>query len=134
MQVRSSDAASAGIRTKARQTAVASENLKANDSKRTLRRLRRGEVVSDVRDKTIRVVYHYSAAHKKYGKIIRQRTTMHVHDPDNTAKLGDIVEVMACRPISKTKHWRLARIIQRAADRAAIPSAETVATGDAVGS
>jgi small subunit ribosomal protein S17 len=114
---------------------VASEvpTTKAGDKeKRSLRRLRRGEVISAGRDKTITVVYRYSAAHPKYSKILRKRTTMHVHDPENTAKLGDIVEVMACRPISKTKHWRLMRIIQRAADRAAIPSAEAVATGGAL--
>lgn len=102
--------------------------------KRRLRRVRRGEVISDARDKTITVVFRYSAPHPKYGKIIRKRTTMHVHDPENAAKLGDIVEVMSCRPISKTKHWRLVQIVQRAADRAAIPSAEALAASDGQGS
>ena len=82
--------------------------------KRKLRRLRRGTVVSDARDKTIKVIHQYSRRHPKYGKIIRRRTTLHVHDPANEARLGDVVEVMACRPISKQKSWRLVRIVASA--------------------
>lgn len=80
---------------------------------RKLRRLRRGVVVSDVRDKTITIVNEWSRPHPKYGKIIRRRSRLHVHDPNNEAKTGDIVEVMACRPVSKQKSWRLVRIISR---------------------
>ena len=83
--------------------------------KRKLRRVRSGVVVSDVRDKTIKVVHEYSRRHAKYGKIIRRRTTLHVHDPENAARVGDKVEVMACRPISKQKSWRLVRITESAA-------------------
>lgn len=76
------------------------------------RRVRRGVVVSDSRDKSIKVVYQYSQKHPKYGKIMRRRSTMHAHDEKNEAKVGDLVEIMACRPISKQKSWRLVRIVQ----------------------
>ncbi len=74
-----------------------------------------GFVVSDSRDKTIKVVYEYTRKHPKYGKYIRRSTTLHAHDEKNEAKVGDKVEVMACRRLSKTKCWRLLRIIRRAA-------------------
>ncbi len=78
---------------------------------RRVRTTRIGVVTSDKRDKTIRVVYRYSVKHPKYGKYIRRRTTLHAHDEDNAAKTGDRVEVAACRPRSKTKGWRLVRIL-----------------------
>ena len=82
-------------------------------SKRRPRKLREGVVVSDVRNKTIRVVHEFTQRHPKYGKIIRRRATLHVHDENNEARIGDVVEVMACRPISKQKSWRLVRVITR---------------------
>ncbi|MCK4658744.1 MAG: 30S ribosomal protein S17 [Phycisphaerae bacterium] len=72
---------------------------------------RTGLVTSDKGDKTIRVSYRYSMKHPKYGKYLRRRTTLHVHDEQNKAKVGNRVEVMACRPISKTKCWRLIRVL-----------------------
>jgi len=89
---------------------------KSNES-RTLRRVRRGTVVSDARDKTIKLTNEWSRPHRKYGKIIKRSTTLHAHDEKNEAKVGDVVEVMACRPISKQKSWRLIRIISRGVDR-----------------
>ncbi|NOX58429.1 MAG: 30S ribosomal protein S17 [Planctomycetes bacterium] len=80
---------------------------------RKARRVRQGVVVSDVRDKTIKVKNDYSKPHRKYGKIIRRSTTLHVHDPNNEAHVGDVVEVMACRPVSKQKSWRLVRIVNK---------------------
>lgn len=77
------------------------------------RQVVRGVVVSDKRDKTIKVIVESLVKHPKYGKYVRKRTTLHVHDEKNEAREGDIVEVMECRPISKTKHWRLVRIVQR---------------------
>jgi small subunit ribosomal protein S17 len=81
--------------------------------KRSTRRVRQGIVVSDSRDKTIKVTNSYSKPHPKYGKIIRRSTTLHAHDEKNEAHVGDLVEVMACRPISKQKSWRLLRIIEK---------------------
>jgi len=71
-----------------------------------------GVVASDRRDKTIKVVVNYLTKHPKYGKYLRRRTTLHAHDPNNEAHAGDTVELMACRPISKTKTWRLVRVIR----------------------
>ena len=81
--------------------------------KRNSRRVRQGVVVSDSRDKTIKVTNSYSKPHPKYGKIIRRSTTLHAHDEKNEAHVGDLVEVMACRPMSKQKSWRLLRIVQK---------------------
>jgi small subunit ribosomal protein S17 len=78
---------------------------------RTPRRRQTGTVVSDVRDKTITVMLEYQAQHSRYGKQIRRRTRIQVHDPKNEAKVGDRVLVMECRPISKTKTWRLEKIV-----------------------
>jgi len=73
-----------------------------------------GVVTSDKRDKTIRVTVSYMVRHPKYGKYIRRRTVLHAHDENNECRNGDQVEVVQCRPISKTKNWRLVRILQAA--------------------
>ncbi len=80
-------------------------------ARRSPRRTRLGVVVSDKGDKTIKVVTVYTQKHPKYGKYMRRRTTMHAHDEKNEAKIGDRVEVMECRPVSRTKCWRLVRIL-----------------------
>ncbi len=80
-------------------------------TKRNPRRLRDGVVTSDRGDKTIKVVTEYRRKHAKYGKFIRRRTTLHAHDEKNDAKTGDRVQVAECRPRSKTKHWRLVRVL-----------------------
>jgi small subunit ribosomal protein S17 len=73
-----------------------------------------GVVTSDVRDKTITVTLSYLARHPKYGKALRRCTKLHAHDEKNEAAVGDVVEIVECRPISKTKAWRLLRVITRA--------------------
>ena len=78
-----------------------------------------GVVDSDQREKTRKVVVSYLAKHPKYGKYVRQRTVLHVHDEKNESKNGDRVEVAPCRPISKTKSWRLVRIVESRAELAA---------------
>ncbi len=80
--------------------------------KRGKRERRVGTVVSDKADKTITVRYGYTVKHPKYGKYYRRSTTLHTHDETNEAKVGDVVEVTACRRLSKTKYWRLTRIIR----------------------
>lgn len=72
-----------------------------------------GVVESDARDKSRKVVVAFKAKHPKYGKYVRKRTVLQVHDEANESRLGDTVEVEECRPISKTKSWRLVRIVQR---------------------
>jgi small subunit ribosomal protein S17 len=73
-----------------------------------------GTVVSDKSDKSIRVRCDYVVRHPKYGKYYKRATTLHSHDEENKAKVGDVVEVMACRRMSKTKCWRLTRIVRSA--------------------
>ena len=82
--------------------------------KRGKRDRRIGLVVSDKGDKTIRVRYQFTVKHRKYGKYIRRTTTLHTRDETNEAKEGDLVEVAACRRLSKTKSWRLVRILRAA--------------------
>lgn len=74
-----------------------------------------GVVDSDKRDKTRRVVVKFQARHPKYGKFIASRTILHVHDENNESRTGDVVEIAECRPISKTKFWRLVRVVDRRA-------------------
>ena len=61
---------------------------------------------------------NYLVKHEKYGKYIRKRTRIHVHDEDNAAKVGDRVEIVECRPISKTKSWTLVRVVEAASQEA----------------
>ena len=72
--------------------------------------LERGTVTSKSGDQTIRVSLEYLTRHPKYGKILRRRKTAHVHDQANVAKVGDVVDIVKCRPISKTKNWRLIQV------------------------
>ncbi|MFT3686034.1 MAG: 30S ribosomal protein S17 [Phycisphaerales bacterium] len=74
---------------------------------------RTGIVESDKRDRTRTVVVANVAMHAKYGKFVRTRTVLHVHDEKNTSRLGDLVEVKACPPKSKTKRWELVRVVQQ---------------------
>jgi small subunit ribosomal protein S17 len=90
-----------------------------------------GVVASDKGDKSIKVVVEFQTRHPKYGKILKRRTSLHAHDEKNEAKEGDRVEIAECRPLSKTKHHRLVRIVERAPERAVQVSAEEVMTGKA---
>ena len=94
-------------------------------------RVTRGVVASDKGNKTIKVVVAYQTRHPKYGKYLQRRTVLHAHDEKNEAREGDTVEIAECRPLSKTKHHRLIRIVERAPERAVTVSAEEVMTGKA---
>lgn len=98
---------------------------------RSLLRTITGVVASDKGDKTIKVVVNYQTKHAKYGKYLKRRTVLHAHDEKNEAKEGDTVEIAECRPLSRTKHHRLMRIVERAPERAVQLSAEEVMTGKA---
>ena len=101
------------------------------DEPRPLLRTIRGVVASDKGHKTIKVVVAYQTRHEKYGKFLKRRTVLHAHDEANDAKEGDTVEIAECRPISKTKHHRLLRVVERAPERAVQVSAEEVMPGKA---
>jgi small subunit ribosomal protein S17 len=86
-------------------------------SERKQRKTVSGIVVSRSGDKSIRVVLNYRIKHPVYGKFINRRTKLGVHDEANQAKVGDVVEVVQCRPMSKTKSWRLVNVVQKASDK-----------------
>lgn len=73
-----------------------------------------GKVIRDRMDKTVTVLVERSVKHPLYKKYIRRRTKLHAHDEDNTCKTGDLVSIEECRPIAKTKAWRLREVIERA--------------------
>jgi small subunit ribosomal protein S17 len=78
------------------------------------RQERRGVVVSDKGDKTIVVKVDVIKAHAKYKKVVRRSVRFHAHDEQNAAGIGDTVRIVETRPISKTKHWRLAEVVEKA--------------------
>ena len=77
-------------------------------------KVRQGLVVSDKADKTIVVQIDVTRRHRRYGKIIRTSTKVHAHDERNDAGTGDTVRVVECRPMSRTKRWRLTDVLERA--------------------
>jgi small subunit ribosomal protein S17 len=77
-------------------------------------KVRQGVVVSDKADKTLVVRVDIARRHKRYHKILRSSITLHVHDEANTAHAGDTVRVQECRPMSRTKRWRLLEVLERA--------------------
>ena len=84
------------------------------ETKRNLRKTRVGKVISDKMDKTIVVAIADNVKHPVYNKIVKRTTKIHVHDENNECRVGDKVEVMETRPLSKTKRWRLVSIIEKA--------------------
>lgn len=74
---------------------------------------KRGVVVSKSGDKSLKVQIDYKVKHPKYGKYIKRRTKLGVHDEQNEANIGDTVEITECRPMSKTKSWRLVKIVEK---------------------
>jgi len=71
-------------------------------------------VTSTGGEKTIRVVVNTLVKHPRYSKYVRRRTKLAVHDPRNQASLGDLVEIVPCRRMSKSKSWRLLRVVRPA--------------------
>ena len=78
------------------------------------RQERRGVVVSDKGDKTIIVKVDVIKSHPKYRKVVRRSVKFHAHDEQNVAGIGDTVRIVESRPLSKTKHWRLAEVVEKA--------------------
>ena len=83
-------------------------------TERTLRKTRVGMVVSTKMDKTVVVAIEDNVKHAVYGKIIKRTLKIHAHDENNECGVGDRVEVMETRPLSKTKRWRVTEIIEKA--------------------
>jgi small subunit ribosomal protein S17 len=81
---------------------------------RARRKVRVGVVVSDARDKTVTVEVRDAKRHARYGKTIPVRKKFHAHDETNEANVGDTVRIEETRPLSKSKRWRVAEIVERA--------------------
>lgn len=84
-----------------------------SDGQKT-RRTQVGRVVSARMDRTVTVYLERMVKHPLYGKFIRRSTKLHAHDEDNECREGDWVSIEECRPLSKTKSWRLVEIVERA--------------------
>ena len=82
--------------------------------KETQPRTVEGRVVSNKMNKTITVLVERSVKHALYGKYLRRSTKLHAHDEDNACNEGDMVRVAECRPLTKTKHWRVVEVLTRA--------------------
>jgi len=74
-----------------------------------------GRVVSNKMNKTVTVLVERQVKHALYGKYIKRSTKLHAHDEDNACNEGDVVRVTECRPMSKTKNWRVVEVVTRAA-------------------
>ena len=81
---------------------------------RALRKTRVGEVISNKMDKTVVVAIRDNVKHPVYNKIIKRTLKVHAHDEENVCGVGDKVEIMETRPLSKTKRWRVVTIIEKA--------------------
>lgn len=73
-----------------------------------------GRVVSNKMDKSITVLVERKVKHPLYGKYVKRSTKLHAHDEENTCREGDTVSITECRPLSKTKTWRLVEVLERA--------------------
>ena len=81
---------------------------------RNYRKTRVGLVVSDKMDKTVVIAIEDNVKHPVYGKIVKHTLKIHAHDENNECGIGDKVMVMETRPLSKTKRWRVVKIIEKA--------------------
>ncbi len=86
----------------------------SNTVVRNNRRVKQGVVVSDKMDKSITVLVESNKRHPIYGKVYKDSKKFIAHDENNEAKVGDLVEIMETRPLSKNKYFRLLRIVERA--------------------
>jgi small subunit ribosomal protein S17 len=101
----------------------------ATTGQRTKRKTQIGFVTSRSGDKSIRVTVAYKTPHPLYQKVVNRQTALHVHDEKNETAVGDKVEVMETRPLSRLKRWRVLAIVQKAvaADGAAISETDVAA-------
>ena len=97
---------------------------------RTQRKTQIGFVSSRSGDKSIKVTLDYKTPHPLYQKVVKRQTVLHVHDEKNETRVGDKVEVMETRPISRLKRWRVVNVLQKAvvAEGAAISETDVAAT------
>ena len=97
----------------------------ATPGQRNQRRTQIGFVTSRSGDKTVKVTVAYKTPHPLYHKVVNRQTVLHVHDEKNETKVGDKVEVMETRPLSRLKRWRIVSVIQKAVTTDAVAISET---------
>ncbi len=86
----------------------------SDETEKKTNRTLEGRVVSNAMDKTVTVLVERRVKHPLYGKFMRRSTKIHAHDEENHCGEGDLVRVEQCRPLSKTKAWRLLEILEKA--------------------
>ena len=83
-------------------------------AERNLRKTKIGVVTSNRMEKTVTVEIERKVKHPMYGKLVKKTTKFHAHDEKNECGIGDTVKIMEARPLSKTKHWRLVEVVEKA--------------------
>jgi small subunit ribosomal protein S17 len=96
-----------------------------NNSQRNTRKTQVGFVTSRSGDKSVKVTIAYKTPHPLYHKVVNRQTVLHVHDEKNETRLGDKVEVMETRPLSRLKRWRVVSVVQKAVTTDAVAISET---------
>ena len=81
-------------------------------------RIQTGSVVSDKMNKSAVVLIERKVKHPIYGKFMKKSTKLHIHDENNECTVGDTVQISECRPISKTKSWKLVKVVDKANESA----------------
>ncbi|HEY0944152.1 MAG TPA: 30S ribosomal protein S17 [Opitutaceae bacterium] len=99
--------------------------MSSSPAPRNMRKTQIGFVSSRSGDKSVKVTVPYKSPHPLYHKVVNRQTVLHVHDEKNEAKLGDTVEVMETRPLSRLKRWRIVSIVQRAVTTQDVAISET---------
>jgi len=103
-----------------------------SEKARGFRKRLQGVVKSDKMQKTVTVTVERLVKHPRYKKFVRRRNTFMAHDPEQTAREGDVVEIESTRPLSRHKRWRLVRVVRRGlASRAGIRPSEEAKAADA---
>lgn len=90
--------------------------MTSENTEKKLGRTLIGRVVSNKMEKSATVLIERKVPHPLYGKYVKKSTKLHIHDAENACGMGDTVMIEECRPISKTKSWRLVKIIEQAAE------------------
>jgi small subunit ribosomal protein S17 len=103
--------------------------MSSSSGQRNTRKTQLGFVSSRSGDKSVKVTVAYKTPHPLYHKVVNRQTVLHVHDEKNETKVGDKVEVMETRPLSRLKRWRVVSIVQKAVttDAVAVTEADVAA-------
>ena len=85
-------------------------------------RMQTGSVISDKMDKSAVVLIERRVKHPIYGKFMKKSTKLHIHDENNECSIGDTVQISECRPISRTKSWKLVKVVEKSSEEPQVAS------------